>query len=85
MSSTLRPCVRSQGSAAVDQADAADIHRLLADIDAARADIDVRVADRADELRQGDAIGFELVEIGLDFVFLRGPAPGVDLHHAWHG
>ena len=74
-----------QGSAAVDQADAPDIDRLLADIDAARADIHIRIADRGHELRQRDPIGLQLVEVRLDLVFLRGSAPGIDLHHAGHG
>ena len=85
MSSTLRPWVRSVVAAAVDQTHAADVYRLLADIDGARADIDVGVADGVDELRQGNVIGFELVEIGLDLVFLGRAAPGVDLHDARHG
>ena len=81
----LAPLGQVQGPAAVDQADAPDIDRLLADIDAARADVHVRIADRGHELRQRDPVGLQLVEVGLDLVFLRGPAPGVDLHHAGNG
>jgi hypothetical protein len=72
-------------TAAVDQADAADVHRLLADVDGAPAHVDVRVADRGDDLRHRHPIGIELVEIDLDFIFLGGAAPGVDLDHARHG
>ncbi len=72
------------GSAAVDQADAAHIDRLLAEIDGAAADIDVRIPDRGDHLGQGDAVGVELVQIDFDLVFLGGSAPGVDLDDARH-
>jgi len=53
--------------------------------DLAAADIDVGIADGADHLRQGDVVGVELVEIDFDFVFFGGPAPGVDLDHAFDG
>ena len=46
------PALRQIGVAAgVHQADAADVHRLLADGDLAAADIDVGVAERGDDLR----------------------------------
>src|SRR5262249_45620475 len=44
-------------AAAVDQPDAASVYGLLADIDAAGADIDVRIADCGDQLLEGDAVG----------------------------
>ena len=76
------PALGQIGSApAVDQADAADIDRLLADIDRSPAHVDIGVADGADQLGYGNAIGLKLVEIGLDFEFLGRTAPGVDLHN----
>ena len=77
--------VRSVVAAAVDQADAADIDRLLADIDGAAADIDVGVADRGQHLRQRHAVRVELVQIDFDLILFRGAAPGVHLHDARHG
>ena len=74
-----------RGAAAVDEADAAYVDRLLAEVDRAPADVDVGVADRADDLRQGDVVGVEFVKIDFDVVFLGGSAPGVHLHHARHG
>ena len=62
-------------AAAIHQADAADVDRLLADSDLAAADIDVGVAERADDLRQRDAVGVELVEIDVDVVLLGRAAP----------
>ena len=72
-------------AAVVQQTDAADVDRLLAEIDGAAAHIDIGVADRIDHLGQGDAVGIELVEIDLDLEFLGGAAPGVDLDDAWDG
>src|SRR5262249_20449109 len=72
-------------AAAVHQADAAYVDRLLAEVDRAPADVDVGVADRADDLRERDVVGVELVEIDFDVIFLRGAAPGVHLYHARHG
>src|SRR5450631_2470866 len=69
-------------SAAVDQTDAADVDRLLADIDGAPAHVDVRVGDGADDLGYGDVVGVELVQVDFDLVFLGGAAPGVDLNDA---
>src|SRR5208282_5668515 len=72
-------------AAVVDQADAANIDRLLADGDFAAADVDIGVAQRGDDLGNGDIIGFELGRIELDMEFLGGAAPGVDLHDAGNG
>ena len=72
------------GAAAVHETDAADVHRLLAHVDRAAAHIDIGVADGADHLGQSDVVGVEFVQIDLDVIFLRGPAPGVELHHAGH-
>src|ERR1700730_2979728 len=73
------------GAAGVDQADAADVDRLLADRDLASADINVGVAERRHELRHGDVVSLELLQVGIDIELLGGAAPGVDLHHAGNG
>ncbi len=72
------------GSATVDQPDAADVDRLLADRDLAPADVDIGIAERGDDLRNRDAVGVELVQIDLNLILLGGAAPGVHLHHARH-
>jgi hypothetical protein len=59
--------------------------RLLADGDFAAADIDVGVAERGDQLRNGDVVGFELLRIGVDIELLGGAAPAIDLDHAGNG
>src|SRR5208283_4566946 len=68
--------------AIVDETDAANIDRLLPDLDLAAADVDIGVADRRDDLRDRDVIGFELRQIDVDIELLGRAAPGVDLHHA---
>src|SRR5262249_51647767 len=68
-----------------DQAETADVHRLLADVDGAAAHVDVGVTQRGENLRQGDAVGVELVEVDLDVVRLRRAAPGHHLNDAGHG
>ena len=70
------------GAATVDQSDAADIDRLLSDRDLTAADIDVGVAERRNELRDRDVVGFQLLQIGIDIELLGGATPGVDLHDA---
>src|SRR3984893_18743964 len=70
------------GATAVDQTDTADIDRLLADRDLAAPDIDVGIAERGDQLRDRDVIGFQLLQVGIDIELLGGSAPGVDLHHS---
>ena len=74
-----------RGAAGVHQADAANIHRLLAHIDGASADIDIGVADRADDLRQRHVVGVELVQIDFDVKLLGGPAPSIELDDAGDG
>src|SRR5262249_22740015 len=71
-------------SAAVKQSDGADVHRLLADGDLAAADIDIGVAERADDLRDRDIVGVEFIEIDLDIVLLGRTAPRIYCHHARH-
>jgi hypothetical protein len=66
-------------AAAVEKAYATNIHRLLADVDGPSPDVDVGVADGADQLRQCNVIRIEFIEIGLDFKFFGHAAPGVDL------
>jgi len=70
------------GAAGIDQPDAADVDGLLANRNLAAADIDVGVAERRDELRNGDVVGLELLQVGIDIELLGGAAPGVDLHDA---
>jgi hypothetical protein len=65
--------------------DAADIDGLLADADFASADVDVRVAQRGQDLRHGDVVGFQLVRVHLDLEFLGGAAPTVDGCDAGNG
>src|SRR5262249_51241963 len=69
-------------TAAVDQADAADVHRLLADVDGAAAHIGIGVSNGGGELRQRDALGIEPVQIDLNLILLGGASPGVDLDDA---
>jgi hypothetical protein len=56
----------------------------LADGDLAAADIDVGVAERGDDLRNGDAVGVELMQVDVDIVLLGRTAPRVDLHDPRH-
>src|SRR5262249_37550887 len=70
---------------ATDQANATDVDRLLADVDGAAPDVHVGVADRRQHLRQGDAVGIQLVEVDLDVVGLRRAPPGVHLNHPGNG
>src|SRR5580704_4694149 len=72
-------------AAGIDQADASDVDRLLAHRDLTTADIDVGIAERRDDLRNGDVVGFELVEIDIDVELLGGAAPRIDLYDAWNG
>src|SRR5208283_2471003 len=50
-------------AAVVEKTNAADVHRLLADLDLAPAHIDVGVTERGQHLRNGDAVYFELGQI----------------------
>src|SRR5262249_44124484 len=70
-------------AAVIDQADATHVHRLLAEADGAPANVDIGVADDAEQLGEGDVVGVELVEIDLDFELLGGSAPRVDLNDAF--
>src|ERR1700676_2499334 len=71
-------------SAIVDQSDAANVDGLLSDIDRPPADVDIGVIDGADQLRDHDVVGVELVAIDVDLEFLRRPAPRIDLDDARH-
>src|SRR5262249_37443640 len=72
-------------AAAIDQADAADVDRLLTDGDFPAADIDVAVPKRADQLRHRDVVGLELLQVGIDIELFGGAAPGIDLRHSRNG
>ncbi len=65
-----------------DQPDAAHHGRLAADIDGVAADVDVGIADRLQQLRQGQPIGDQLVEIDLNLIGLGLAAPAGDVDHA---
>src|SRR5205807_140651 len=67
-----------------DQADAADVDRLLAGVDRSTADIDIGVADGGQHLRQRHVVGIELVEIDLNIVGFGRAAPRDHLDHAWN-
>ena len=66
-------------AAGIDQADAANVDRLLAHRDLAPADIDVGIAERRDDLRDRDVVGFELGLLDVDIELLGHAAPAVDL------
>src|SRR5450631_2415254 len=68
-----------------DQADAAHHGGLRADVDSLAADIDVGIADGLQQVRQGQAVGDQLVEVNLQFVGLGLAAPAGDVDHAGHG
>ncbi len=69
----------------LDQPDPANIDRLLAEVDRAPAHVDIGVAERRDHLWQRDVVGLQLVQVGVDVVFLGRAAPAHHLHHARHG
>src|SRR6516225_4869846 len=58
------------GAAVINETHPPNVDGLLTDIDVPTPDIDVGVVDGADQLRDRDAIGVELVAIDLDFEFL---------------
>ena len=72
-------------AAIINQTDTADIDRLLANADFASAHIDVRVAQRRQDLRHRDVVAFQLVRIDFDLKFLGGAAPTVDGCNAGNG
>jgi hypothetical protein len=47
------------GAAAIDQSDTAYVDRLLPDRDLPAADIDIGIAERGDQLRDRDVVGFQ--------------------------
>ena len=71
-------------AAVINLADAANIDGLLPELDFAPADVDVRIIQRGDDLRDGDIIGVEFLEIDLYRELLDRAAPGIDLHDAGH-
>src|SRR5258708_13778403 len=66
---------------AVDQPDAADVHRLLSDRDLTAPDIDVCVTERGNQLRDGDIVGFELLRIRFHAELFCRSAPTADLDY----
>src|SRR5712664_3514463 len=66
----------------LDEAQAADVHRLLPEIDRSAADIEIGVADRGERLLQRDVVGVQPVKIDRDIVSLGGTTPGHDLDYA---
>ncbi len=69
----------------VDQPDAPDVDRLLANGDFAPADIDIGVAQGGDDLRHRQAISFELVRMDIDIELLGRSAPTIDRHDTGNG
>src|SRR6201996_8541504 len=67
-----------------DQADATHHRGLGADVDGVAADIDVGIADGLQQVRQGQAVGDQLVEIDLYLIGLGLAAPAGDVDHAGH-
>ena len=68
----------------MDQPDAAHDRGLRPEIDGLAADIDVAVVERLQHLRQGEAVGEQLVEIDGDLVGLCLAAPAGDIDDARH-
>jgi len=68
-----------------DQADPAHHRGLRADIDGIAADIDIAVVEGLQNLRQGQPVGVELVEIDLDVEGLALAAPAGDVDNPRHG
>jgi len=69
----------------LDETHAADVDGLLPKIDRAPTDVDVGIAQRRHHLRQGDAIGFQLLWVDLDVVLLGRASPADHLGHARYG
>ena len=59
--------------------------RLRAQIDDISADIQVASAQRLQQLRQGQPVGDELIEVDLQFKCLGFPPPANDIHDPGHG
>ena len=62
--------------------DGADVDVLIAEGEIVAAGIGVAGLDGVDELGEGDAVGKELVGIGLDLILARGAAEGGDVDDA---
>ena len=65
-------------AAVVDQPHAANVDGLLADADFAAAHVDVGVAQRGQNLRHGNVVGFQLVRVDRNLKFFGRAAPTVD-------
>ncbi len=68
----------------VDQPDAAHHRGLIPEIDRLTADVDVRVVQRGQHLRQGDAVMQQLGLIDAHFKGFGLAAPTIHVHHARH-
>jgi hypothetical protein len=64
------------------QAEAANVDRLLTDVDRSPSDVFIGVAEGREQLLQRDVVGVELVQIRFDVVALGRAAPGHHLDHA---
>jgi len=71
--------------AIVDETDAADVDRLLADADFPATDVDVAASQGIEDLREAQVVAFELVWIEFHFELLGRPTPAVDLDDAGEG
>ncbi len=68
-----------------DQADAAHVSGLFADIERPGAHILIAVGNSGHHLTQGNLVGHQLLKINLHMVFLREAAPPYDIDHAGKG
>ncbi len=66
----------------VDLSDGADVDALIAEGEIVAAGVGVAGLDGVDELGEGDAVGEELVGVGLDLILARGAAEGGDVDDA---
>ena len=68
----------------MDQRDAAHDRRLWPEIDGLSADVDVAVVEDLQHLRQGQAVGYQPVEIDRDLIRLCLSAPAIDVDDPRH-
>ena len=57
---------------------------MRSDIDGIAADVDIGIADGLQQLRQGQSVGDELVEVDLQFIILGLAAPAGDVDDPRH-
>ena len=68
-----------------DQSDAPHVGGLLADIERARADVQITVGHRGDDLRKRDVVGGQFLQVDVDVVFLGQAAPTDHVDDAGNG